>query len=93
MFQHVVRTPRVWQVGGGLARNHQSSLWVTMHANATLTPLMGAKLVQHHLTTGASLRATATVKAQAVASDVRHVIRAGAHPHHKKPPKSGRKNT
>src|SRR5690242_17883106 len=59
MFQHVVRTPRVWQVGGGLTRNPRSSLWVTMHANATLTPLMRAKLVHHHLASGASLRATA----------------------------------
>jgi transposase InsO family protein len=30
-----------------------------MHANATLTPLTRAKLIQHHLTQGASLRATA----------------------------------
>src|SRR6478735_2118102 len=30
-----------------------------MHANATLTPLMRAKLVQHHRASGASLRATA----------------------------------
>ena len=30
-----------------------------MHANATLTPLMRAKLVHHHLATGASLRSTA----------------------------------
>jgi transposase InsO family protein len=59
MFQHVVRTPKAWQVGGGLTLNHLSSLWVTMHANATLTPLMRAKLVQHHLISGASLRATA----------------------------------
>src|SRR6478609_8323720 len=32
-----------------------------MHANATLTPLMRAKLVQHHRASGASLRATAAV--------------------------------
>ena len=30
-----------------------------MHANATLTPLMRAKLVHHHLASGASLRTTA----------------------------------
>ena len=30
-----------------------------MHANATLTPLMRAKLVHHHLASGASLRRTA----------------------------------
>src|SRR5260370_136110 len=49
MFQHVVRTPRVWQAGGGCTRNPQPSLSDTMHANATLTPLMRAKLVRHHL--------------------------------------------
>jgi len=30
-----------------------------MHANAILTPLMRAKLVHHHLTSGASLRTSA----------------------------------
>ena len=60
MFQHVVRTLRVWQAGGGLTHNRPSYPRDNMHANATLTPLMRAKLVQHHRVSGASLRATAT---------------------------------
>src|SRR6266850_562816 len=59
MFQHVVRTPRVWQVGGGFTRNRRLSHSDTMHANATLTPLMRAKLVRHHLASGHSLRTSA----------------------------------
>jgi len=59
MFQHVVRTGRLRQVGGGWTLNRQSSHSDTMHANATLTPLTRAKMVHHHLASGASLRATA----------------------------------
>src|SRR5882672_651184 len=59
MFQHVVRTLRVRQAGGGSTHYHPSSRTDNMHANATLTPLMRAKLVHHHLATGASLRSTA----------------------------------
>ena len=60
MFQHVVRTLRVRQAGGGLTRNHLSSLMDNMHANAKLTPKMRAQLVQRHLASGNSLRRTAT---------------------------------
>jgi len=60
MFQHVVRTPRLWQAGGGATPNPLSYLRDNMHANATLTPLTRAKLVHHHLATGASMRSTAT---------------------------------
>ena len=59
MFQHVVRTLRVWQAGGGLTHNRRSYPKDNMHANATLTPLMRAKLVQRHRAGGASLRTTA----------------------------------
>ncbi|MBI3878178.1 MAG: DUF4339 domain-containing protein, partial [Verrucomicrobia bacterium] len=43
MFQQVVRTARVWQAGGGCTLNRPPSRPDTMHANATLTPLMRAK--------------------------------------------------
>ena len=59
MFQHVVRTTTVWQAGGGLTPNRRSYLTDNMHANATLTPLMRAKLVRQHTASGRSLRASA----------------------------------
>ena len=59
MFQQVVRTGWLRQVGGGSIRNRHSSHSDTMHANAKLTPLMRAKLVHHHLAGSASLRSTA----------------------------------
>jgi transposase InsO family protein len=59
MFQHVVRTAMVWQVGGGSTLNRPLFHTDNMHANATLTPLMRAKLIQHHLSRGCSLRASA----------------------------------
>jgi hypothetical protein len=52
MFQHVVRTGWLCQGRGGYTRNRRLSRSDTMHANATLTPLMRAKLIQfpraHH---------------------------------------------
>src|SRR5262245_50847352 len=60
MFQHVVRTQTVWQAGGGFTLNHRSYLTVNMHANATLTPLMRAKMITHLLASGSSRRATAS---------------------------------
>ena len=59
MFQQVVRTERLRQGGGGYTLNRQPSRSDTMHANATLTPLMRAKLVHHHLAHRTSLRASA----------------------------------
>src|SRR5262249_6018508 len=59
MFQHVVRTLRLRQVGGGSTLNRLSYLTDNMHANATLTPLMRAKMIQLHLSQGCSLRVTA----------------------------------
>src|SRR5882672_9050303 len=59
MFQHVVRTLRVRQAGGGSTRHHPSSLMDNMHANAKLTPKMRAKMVHFHSTCGCSLRRTA----------------------------------
>jgi transposase InsO family protein len=59
MFQQVVRTMMVWQAGGGSTLNRPPYLTDNMHANATLTPLMRAKLVRHHLASAASLRSTA----------------------------------
>ena len=59
MFQHVVRTPGVWQAGGGSTLNRPLYPTDNMHANATLTPLMRAKLVHHHHASGTSLRSTA----------------------------------
>ena len=59
MFQHVVRTGWLKQGRGGYTLNRQPSHSDTMHANATLTPLMRVKLVRHHLATGASMRSTA----------------------------------
>jgi len=59
MFQHVVRTTTVWQAGGGSTLHRWSYLTDNMHANATLTPLMRAKLVRQHTASGRSLRASA----------------------------------
>jgi len=59
MFQQVVRTTTVWQALGGSILNRLSFLTDIMHANATLTPLMRAKLVQHYLAHRCSLRACA----------------------------------
>jgi transposase InsO family protein len=59
MFQHVVRTATVWQVGGGSTLNRPPYPTDNMHANATLTPLMRAKMVLHHAALGRSLRASA----------------------------------
>ena len=59
MFQHVVRTLRFWQAGGGSILNRLSYLTDNMHANATLTPLMRAKMVFQHAASGRSLRASA----------------------------------
>jgi Homeodomain-like domain len=58
MFQHVVRTTTLWQAGGGSTLNLPPLPTDNMHANATLTPLMRAKMVHHHAS-GASLRTTA----------------------------------
>ena len=59
MFQQVVRTGWLRRVGGGYTRNRQLVHSDTMHANATLTPLMRAKLIQHHLSHHCSFRASA----------------------------------
>src|SRR3954471_2201481 len=59
MFQQVVRTMTVWQAGGGSTLNRWSYLTDNMHANATLTPLMRAKMVRQHAAFGRSLRASA----------------------------------
>ena len=61
MFQEVVRTGRVWQAGGGSVHNRRSFLSDTMHANATLTPLVRAKMVRQLTSEHRSLRATAAV--------------------------------
>ena len=59
MFQQIVRIMRVWQAGGGSTLNRWSYLTDNMHANATLTPLMRAKMVLQHAAFGRSLRASA----------------------------------
>jgi transposase InsO family protein len=59
MFQQVVRTTTVWQARGGSTLNRLSYLTDNMHANATLTPLMRAKMVRQHAASGRSLRASA----------------------------------
>jgi transposase InsO family protein len=50
----------------------------SMHANAKLTPLMRAKLVQHHRASGRSLRATATTFAVSDKTVRKWLIRAHA---------------
>jgi transposase InsO family protein len=59
MFQEVVRTEEVWQVGGGCTLNRSTFRTDNMHANATLTPLMRAKMISHLTTHHLSQRATA----------------------------------